>query len=235
MSGESFTFKQFVIRQDRCAMKVGTDGALLGAWACVEGSHAILDVGTGTGLLALMAAQRAPEATVTAIEIDSDAAVQAQENAAASPFASRINVLQGDVRTFTPTTSFNTILCNPPYFERALRCPDAARATARHDDTLTLDALTASAARLLSEEGTLSVVLPTERRTDMVMATATHGLFLSRETLVKTLPHKEPKRVLLTFARQAVPCHSDTLCIEETPGVYSSEFIAMMQNFYLKL
>lgn len=216
-------------------MKVGTDGTLLGAWAYVDGCRAILDMGTGTGLVALMAAQRAPEANVTAIEIDSDAATQAQENVAGSPFASRVSVLQGDVCTFEPMTLFDAILCNPPYFEHALRCPDRARTTARHDGTLSLDALAASSARLLTEEGSLSVVLPVERRTDMVMAAATHGLFLARETLVKTLPHKEPKRILMAFTRHASSCTSQTLCVEEMPGTYSQDFITLMQNFYLKM
>lgn len=216
-------------------MKVGTDGVLLGAWADVAGCRTLLDIGTGTGLLALMAAQRAPQALITALDIDSEAAAQAAENVAASPFAERICVQQGDVRDYCPDSPFDILLCNPPYFEHSLRCPDSARSTARHDDTLTLDTLAEVAARLLTEEGALSVVLPTERRTDMVVAAATHSLFLQRETQICTLPTKAPKRVLLTLARKASGCTPQQLCIEEHPGCYSKEFTALMHNFYLKM
>lgn len=216
-------------------MKVGTDGVLLGAWADVEGCRSLMDIGTGTGLVALMAAQRAPEAVVTALEIDGEAAVQAAENALASPFADRVCVLQSDVRGFQAEDSFDGLLCNPPYFERSLHCPDSARSTARHDDSLSLDALAEVADRLLSNDGVLSVVLPMERRTDMVVAAAMHSLFLTRETMVRTLPSKAPKRVLLAFARNASACSPQTLCIEVSPGTYSPDFIALVRNFYLKL
>lgn len=216
-------------------MKVGTDGVLLGAWADVVGCRSLLDVGTGTGLVALMAAQRAPEAHITALEIDTAAATQAAENVAASPFADRVCVLQGDVRGFQTKEPFDALLCNPPYFERSLHCPDSARSTARHGDSLSLDALAEVAARLLSDGGSLSVVLPAERRTDMVVAAATRSLFLTRETLVRTLPSKAPKRVLLAFARHASACSPQTLCIEVSPGTYSPDFIALVRNFYLKL
>ena len=235
MAGGDFTFKQFSIRQDRCAMKVGTDGVLLGAWADVEGCRTLLDAGTGTGLVALMAAQRAPEAAITAIDIDEAAVTQAAGNVTASPFAARITVRQGDMRTFDCRSPFDGILCNPPYFSRSLHCPDSARTTARHDDTLSLDALATAAARLLTPDGTLSVVLPTERSADMVMAAATQGLFLKRETKVYTLPTKQPKRVLMAFARHCPDCKSETLCIEDTPGTYSPAFIALMKDFYLKM
>ena len=235
MASDSFTFKQFTIRQDRCAMKVGTDGVLLGAWAAVEDCHSLLDIGTGTGLMALMAAQRAPKAHITAIEIEEEAAAQARENVATSPFARRIDVQQGDIRTWSTPIPFDAILCNPPYFEHALRCPNRTRSTARHDDTLTLEMLAAAAGRLLNDSGTLSVVLPTERRTDMVLAAATHSLFLTRETTVSTLPNKAPKRVLMAFARESFQCTPEKLCIEEVPGTYSAKYTALLRNFYLKL
>lgn len=121
MASQSFTFRQFAVHQDRCAMKVGTDGVLLGAWANVKGD--ILDIGTGTGLIALMTAQRSPSSKVTAIEIDPDAAVQATENVASSPFADRISVVQSSIQDYRPAMTFHTIVSNPPFFESSLKIP----------------------------------------------------------------------------------------------------------------
>ena len=150
-----------------------TDGAASGEWSLLQisrvateverSSTGILDVGTGTGLIALMAAQRNPEAHVVALDIDADAVRQAKENVNASPFAERITVVQGDFRTFSmeegESARFDVILCNPPYFERALRCPDEARTLARHNDTLPLEALAQNAATMLRDGGTLAVIL----------------------------------------------------------------------------
>jgi len=257
MSASHFTFKQFTIRQDHCAMKVGTDGALLGAWADVKSTSRqphkpthILDVGTGTGLIALMAAQRNPDARITAIDINPDAVRQARENVAASPFASRIDVRQADFRQAPVLRAgpaegpFDAILCNPPYFENALRSPDAARATARHDDVLTLDDLARGASSLLRPSGTLSVILPFDRRNDMVGACTAHHLRLVRETHVRTLPGKPPKRILLEFTttHPAIPENPEnpdfpapsTLTIESAPGLATPEFRALLKDFYLK-
>ena len=266
MSASHFTFKQFTIRQERCAMKVGTDGALLGAWADVMSTRRqphkpahILDVGTGTGLIALMAAQRNPDARILAIDIDPDAVRQAQENVGASPFARRIVVRQADFRESAllhdekDGALFNAILCNPPYFENALRSPDASRSTARHSDTLTLDDLALSASSLLRPSGTLSVILPFERRRDMTVACATRGLRLTRETHVRTLPDKPPKRVLLEFStthpdnpdNPEIPENPEnpefpefpvpsTLTIESFPGLPTLEFKALLKDFYIK-
>ena len=250
-----------------------TDGAASGEWSLLQLSRvateversstglnkstSILDVGTGTGLIALMAAQRNPEARVVALDIDADAVRQAKENVSASPFAERITVVQGDFRSFASEEGegmrFDAILCNPPYFERALRCPDKARTLARHDDTLSLEELARKAATLLREGGTLAVILPFERRGDMVTECATYGLSLKRETHVQTLPGKAPKRVLMEFGkgvsmegmggmgamgtmwkRGSVDERVDVLTIEEEAGVPTKEFRALLKDFYLK-
>ena len=133
MANGYFQFKQFTVRQQHCAMKVGTDGTLLGAWAKASaGPCRVLDVGTGTGLIALMMAQRYPEALAVAIDIDEKAVFQAQENVTASPFADRIQVLEADVQTFADSEKFDSIVCNPPFFEDSLVCPDPQRTEARH-------------------------------------------------------------------------------------------------------
>ena len=205
MSNSYFEFKRFTIRQERCAMKVGTDGTLLGAWAEIPlglGIPRILDLGTGTGLIALMMAQRYPEAEITGIDIDPEAVAQAQENVAASPFASRITIIQSDACDFE-AEPFDAIVVNPPYFVDALACPDDQRTTARHAVSLSYAALMDSAWRLLQDEGTLSVVIPADCRSQMESEARLRGFFLSRRCWVKTTPKKAPKRCL---ARTSPPC-----------------------------
>ena len=205
MSNEYFQFKQFTVRHERCAMKVGTDGVLLGAWAPVEGVGRILDVGTGTGLVALQLAQRTASARITAIEIDPDAAAQAGENVAASPWSDRIEVVCGDFATFRQIATFDTfatpslvakptvaeeegydlIVSNPPYFTEALQCPDPRRCTARHTATLDYALLFRRGAALLAPGGELALIFPAdaEPRCRQAAAPPAHGLFAPARTL----------------------------------------------------
>lgn len=229
-----FTFKQFEIRQDRCAMKVGTDGVLLGAWARVEHCRRILDIGTGTGLVALMAAQRSG-AEVLGIDLDADAVGQAGENVAASPWKDRVRVLEADVKEFSDTQLFDAILCNPPYFENSLKCPDAARTMARHTDTLTFDELAKSAARLLAPEGEFSVVIPYDRATDMTVSAACYGLFATRQTIVCPYEGAKPKRILMAFSRQGGMHTPETLYLQDVQRKPTPEYVALVKDFYLKM
>ena len=168
MSNDYFQFRQFTVRQSRCAMKVGTDGTLLGAWATVPPKPCrVLDIGTGTGLVALMLAQRFPQASVTALDIDSEAVLQARENVQSSPFADRIEVIQADAADFDAKEPFDVVVSNPPYFEQSLECPDQQRTLARHAASLTYTQLTRTAFRLLGDEGTFSVVIPVDCRSRM--------------------------------------------------------------------
>lgn len=200
---DSFTFKHFTIWQQHCAMKVGTDGTLLGAWASAPVSGKILDVGTGTGLIALMLAQRFPGAFVTGIDIDIAAVEQAAANAAASPFGPRISILHKDVALMEGT--FDAIVSNPPFFSQSLQCPDSRRTSARHDSTLTYRGLVFHSCRLLSDGGELSVIVPYDQRSRMDGEAALAGLFKSRECAVRTTPQKPPKRCLLAYRRHPVP------------------------------
>ena len=229
-----FTFKQFEIRQDRCAMKVGTDGVLLGAWARVEHCRRILDIGTGTGLVALMAAQRSG-AEVLGIDLDADAVGQAGENVAASPWKDRVRVMEADVKEFSDPQLFDAILCNPPYFENSLKCPDAARTMARHTDTLTFDELAKSTARLLAPEGEFSVVIPYDRATDMTVSAACYGLFATRQTIVCPYEGAKPKRILMAFSRQGGMRTPETLCLQDVQRKPTSEYVALVKDFYLKM
>ena len=199
MPNPYFAFKQFTIRHDRCAMKVGTDGVLLGAWTDIRHAHRILDIGTGTGLIALMLAQRCPEASITAIDIDSEAVNQALENIQNSPWKERVEAYLQDIRTYQPQTLFDTIVSNPPYFINSLKCPDNQRNTARHTDTLDMHALLYQASQLLTPDGHFSIVLPAEQTNELVEVAGRVGLYPSRHTAVITRPGLAPKRSLKRF------------------------------------
>ena len=237
----AFTFKQFAICQDRCAMKVGTDGVLLGAWARVEHCRHILDMGTGTGLVALMAAQRS-DAHIVAIDLDADAVAQATENVAASPWANRIQILEADARelvnsqfSILNSQFFDALLCNPPFFENSLKCPDSARTMARHTDTLSFDELARSAARLLTPDGELSVVIPYDRAHDMTVSCACHGLFATRQTIVVPVEGGKPKRILMAFSRSGAAHSVETLCMQDAQRHYTPAYIHLVEDFYLKM
>ena len=244
MSNSYFQFKRFVVRQERCAMKVGTDGTLLGAWA--RGGQRVLDIGTGTGLIALMMAQRCPEALVTAVDIDADAVRQARENVAESPFAERITVVEGDINTLALPNSgnhishlspliylFDAIVCNPPYFNDSLTCPDEQRTTARHTTTLTYRELMAAVARLLSADGEFSVVIPCDCKARLEAEAALAGLSKTRECSVRTTPRKTPRRFLLAFRKHPVAVETTEGVLETEPGQRSDWYHALTNDFYL--
>ena len=200
MSNDYFRFKHFCIRHDRCAMKVGTDGVLLGAWGCVEGKR-ILDIGTGTGLIALMAAQRNPEAEVLGIDIDEAAVLQAKENIADSPFRERVGCVLLDVMALRPTKQFDAILCNPPFFTEDTMPDDKQRALARNSKNLPFAQLIKKVASLLSEKGRFSVVIPNSHMQEFIGLCLANNLYLERRCIVRTKSNKPPRRALLTFTR----------------------------------
>lgn len=231
MSNNYFIFKQFTIRHDRCAMKVGTDGTLLGAWAEVPSSvphPSILDIGTGTGLIALMMAQRFPQSVVKAIDIDREAVAQAQENIATSPFADRIKTANIAIQDFRDST-FDAIVCNPPFFTEALTCPDERRTAARHTSSLTYEELMIAAGRTLSDCGEISVIIPTDCMDSMNSAAAIVGLHPKRICYVKTTERKPAKRVLLAYSRQ----HPGRDIETRTMIIGDDEYKRLTDDFYL--
>lgn len=234
----SFSFKRFHIDDSRSAMKVGTDGVLLGAWADARGARDILDIGCGCGLVALMMAQRNPAARVTGIEIAPGAAADARENAARSPFAARVETVEGDaLRHDFGGRRFGCIVSNPPFHEEELLPPAAERAAARHTDGggLTFAALLRVAAALLHESGEarFSVVLPTAAEARFTALAGCHGLYATRRTLVVTRPAKPAKRVLLELGRTPLPHPADTLVLAGGDGRRSPQYSALCRDFYL--
>ena len=204
-------------------MKVGTDGVLLGAWA--NGGQRILDAGTGTGVIAMMLAQRYPEARVTAIDIDEGAVRQAQQNVTKSPFAAQVTVLQETLQEHQG--EYDAIVRNPPFFIDPLAAPDEQRNMARHTATLTYAELMQAAYRLLSDEGELSVVVPFDYRQRMEDEAIFVGFFPSRVCAVKTTERKPAKRYLLAFRKHPCPCEKEQLTIG------SEDYQALTSAFYL--
>ncbi len=235
MSNPFFSFKKFTVYHDRCAMKVGTDGVLLGAWTDITHSKRILDIGTGTGLIALMLAQRSETVHITAIDIDQEAVIQASENTNASPWNKRIEVSKKDICAFTSDILFDTIVSNPPYFTNSLKCSDIQRNTARHTDTLSAYSLLAKVAELLTSKGRFSVIIPSEQTEEFIQIAEGQGLYPSRLTQIITRPGLSPKRSLMEFRKTAQNIQSDELTIELERHVYSEEYIALTKDFYLKM
>ena len=196
-----FRFKQFAVRQDRCPMKVGTDGVLLGAWAPVLPSdRRVLDIGTGTGLIALMMAQRMPQARIAGVDIDDVS--QARENADASPWGARLEFHRCPVQEFAAGGAFDLIVSNPPYFVGSLTCPDAGRTAARHAVHLPFEALRDAVLRLLAPGGRFALILPSSEA-ERFLAVCRDALTLVHRTDVRTTPCREAKRALLCLTRPA--------------------------------
>ena len=236
MRGKGFTFKQFHIDHSRCAMKVGTDGTLLGAWAALQSSANILDIGTGTGLIAIMAAQRSPSAQITAIDIDKDCVAQARNNASASPWAERIEVVHSALQEFQPQHKFDHIVSNPPYFIDSQLPPDAARSTARHTATLPFDELVRGVVRLLADDGAFSLILPPTEM-ERFRSAARGILFTTRECHVWSTPDSGVRRIMAELRTEppAEPPVAEKIIIEAYGRHgYSEEYRRLTQDFYLK-
>ena len=232
MSNDYFRFKQFCIHHDRCAMKVGTDGVLLGAWGCIEGKR-ILDIGTGTGVIALMAAQRNPVAEVLGIDVDEAAILQAKENVAGSPFCSRVECILQDVLTFEPEMSFDAILCNPPFFTEDTLPDDKSRALARNSKSLPFPLLVKKVASLLAENGKFSVIIPSDSVQEFVGLCLNENLHLERRCIVRTKANKPPRRAMLTFSQKASITEDKEMCLLADDGTRSEAYKTQTNDFYL--
>ncbi|MBR5396188.1 MAG: methyltransferase [Bacteroidaceae bacterium] len=233
MSNTFFQFKYFCIHHDRCAMKVGTDGVLLGAWGNVEGKR-ILDIGTGTGLIALMAAQRNPQAMVLGIDIDEEAVLQAQENISESPFVDRVKCVSQNILTFSPQEPFDAILCNPPFFTEDTLPNTFVRSIARNSSSLPFPQLIKKITALLSKGGMFSVIIPSGLMQEFVSLCLVEGLYLNRRCMVRTKANKPPKRVMLTFSDETYNVTEESeICLTDDKGKRSQEYNDLTESFYL--
>ena len=251
MGSPNFRFKQFTVWHDRCAMKVGTDGVLLGAWSPLpeEGEHSkaailnalkgcsngskVLDVGTGSGLIALMLAQRIEGAQITAFDIDSGAVEQAKYNFSQSPWSDRLRCQQTALQDLKGEAIFDLIVSNPPYFQDSLKNPDSKRAMARHTDSLSYNELLAHSARLLTDNGILALVLPIEAEQQIIALAKTHRLYPTHITHVYPKPGKAAKRLLIALSPITSNISYCTLTLESENAPRSEEYKELTKEFYL--
>ncbi|MFV0590476.1 MAG: tRNA1(Val) (adenine(37)-N6)-methyltransferase [Draconibacterium sp.] len=230
-----FQFKQFKIIQEKSAMKVGVDGVLLGAWVKINSTSRILDVGTGTGLIALMLAQRS-EAQVTAIEIEENAFREAVANVDASLWQNRIKVYHTSLQQFAKSEvpKFDLIVSNPPFFNRATPAAFAERTIARHNDLLPFSELLKSSAGLLSENGRIALILPLEALSEIQHWAEINELRLYRKTSIIPKTGKKENRVMLELGKKETAFSEDCLTIYNSDGSFTEEYMLLTKNFYLK-
>jgi tRNA1Val (adenine37-N6)-methyltransferase len=227
-----FHFKHFVIHHDRCAMKVGTDGLLLGAWVNVGNHKSVIDIGAGSGLISMMLAQRSPNANVLGIEIDEQAHSQAQENVEKSIFNRQIQLIHNSILNADIPKGPHLVVTNPPFFIGGVKSDDVKRKTARHEDLLPLNSLLFKATSLIDYEGVFALIWPFDRRDELLKEAERVGLFLKRETVVFTAQHKHPSRVLAEFSLAAQTPDVDQIVIQEN-GKYTEMYRQLLKDFYL--
>lgn len=234
MSNPYFRFKQFTVFQDRCAMKVGTDGVLLGAWCGLEGVASVLDIGTGTGLIALMAAQRS-SAEVVGVELDTEAAAQAVENVVRSPWRNRVSIVCSAIQAYASSSGrrFDRVVSNPPYFVASQKSPVAGRSMARHADVLPYDELVSAVLALMAPEGRFSVIIPTLDYPRLEGIALEKGLHCVRRTDVHSTPMSPSKRVLAEFSFLERACVCDRLVLEREDHTRSEAYSHLTSEFYL--
>ena len=239
----TFTFKQFQVNQDRCAMKIGTDGVLLGAWTpLINNPFNVLDIGAGTGILSLMLAQRSNAAPnnvgiIDAIEIDEDAYEQCVENFEASPWGDKLFCFHAGLDEFVdePEDEYDLIISNPPFYTDDYKSDNSSRDLARFEDALPFEELIEAAALLLSDNGIFSVIIPYKEEERFVAMCKILDLFPLKITRVKGTPTSEIKRSLLAFCRMEQTPLIDELIIEISRHNYTPEYIELMKEFYLKM
>ena len=233
MGKQEFIFKQFKINQDKCAMKIGTDSVLLGAWANIPSKGNFLDIGTGTGVLALMMAQRS-EGRIKAVEIDKNASDQAYINFKQSKWSSKLSVINADIENFNPDIKFDYIICNPPFFSSPNSDIIKNRLIARHDNELSIEKLLACVTRLLSEYGKFGFILPITQAENLISNANIHGLYCTKKSFVKPTPQKDAHRIMAELQKTKSDCSCETIIIEESGRhQYSQKYIALTKEFYL--
>jgi tRNA1Val (adenine37-N6)-methyltransferase len=234
MPNSYFRFKQFTVQQDKSAMKVCTDSCILGAWSArhLRGAKRILDVGSGTGLLSLMLAQKSGS-RIDSIELDPESTAQALENIVASPWSARIRLLQGNVLHYPLPSDYDFIISNPPFFESDLRSPVEKKNKAKHNETLTLDELIVVFRNHLKIAGTFSILLPWHRTDYFENLATANGFFLWEKLTVRQSPVHQPFRSICLFGFQNPETKdSKDLIIKNENGKYTSEFVDLMSDYY---
>lgn len=236
MSNNYFQFKRFIVRQDKSSMKVGTDGCLLGAWSPLNHPEKILDVGSGTGLVSLMIAQRMTDGIsdfhIDAIDIDQSSFEQSLENFNNSLWGNCISAIHADFLTYE-TNNYDLIICNPPFYKNALASPDASRNLARNESVLPFDSLVSKVAKCMNPEGMFVVIFPYEYYNSFRMMAEGSGLYPCKVLFVYPTPNKSCKRVVVAFSRLCPDIVSEETIVIQNEGSYTEEYKDLMKDFYL--
>lgn len=236
MANTYFRFKQFTIYQDRCAMKLSTDAVILGALASHHAPHKILDIGTGTGAIALMAAQKYPEAAIHAVEIDHEAACQAKQNFRASKWKENLFIFRDTFQRFSQSQlgKYDLIISNPPYFPNHIKSTDAKRNMAIHSDDLPFDDLLMGASTLLSNEGRFFVILPPRQMQEFKSIADKKSLYLQAVTTVYDNPKAKALREVCVFAKAPHPSlKTEVLYIKSISGEFSHQYRELLKDYML--
>jgi tRNA1Val (adenine37-N6)-methyltransferase len=234
MANNYFSFEKFTVDQGKSSFKVGTDGVLMGACADVNGARNILDIGSGTGLITLMLAQRS-NAEITAIEPDYESYLPTCENVNKSPWKERINVINTDLQGLADRVNFDLIVTNPPFFSDSLRNPDIRKSAARHTDSLTAKDILEGTIRLIGDEGILNLILPYVEGNIFIAEAHKYGLYCNNILKIRPLPTSGIKRLILKFSKIRKEPVESFLTIEHgRRHEYTEEYMNLMKEFYLK-
>lgn len=235
-SGTHFHFKQFTIGHDRSTMKVGTDGVLLGAWVDPLNAATVLDIGTGSGVIALMLAQRtSPQTIIHGVEVEAQDADQASQNVLLSPWPQKVTIFQTAIQDFDPGNLYDLIVSNPPYFNNSQEPPDLRRVQARHTILLTYHDLLTAVTRLLKPGGRFSVILPYTEGIGFIGLAASFHLHCIQQWSFRTRKEKPIERWLLTFSYVARPADHGEILLYNEGDQWSEDYIRLTREFYLKL
>lgn len=230
-----FKFKQFEINQNKTAMKVGTDGVLLGAWTNIqEHAKSALDIGTGTGIIALMLAQRS-KAYITAIEIEENAFSQAIDNVENSKWNDRINIIHCSLQNFKPKDKYDVIVSNPPFFHKSMKSNNTAKNIARHSDSLNFDSLIKFTSLYLSKNGNASFIIPYDSKTNFISIAEKYFLYPKKTCVIKGNEKANAKRILIELTHHNSYVEENSMIIELKRHVYTEEYINLTKDFYLKM
>ena len=236
MSETSFHFKEFIIHHDKCAMKVSTDAVLLGSWVKAENASSVLDIGTGSGVIALMIAQKC-NAHIDAIDVDENAFQQAHENFMISPWNNRLKSKHRSLQEFSieHPSLYDLIVTNPPYFHHASRPFTESRLNARHGDLLTFDELLNGVKKLLKPDGRFFVILPCKEGMEFLDKAQRKELFCNHILRIKTKADKNEKRLIMEFSFNFKGISEEEIIIQEEDGSFTQEYIDLTRDYYLQL
>ena len=231
--GNIFEFKQFSVNQEGCAMRINTDGVLLGAMTDHSNVSSVLDIGTGTGVIALMMAQKFPNAHVYAVEIDKQASERAKENFENSNFSDRLTIINSDIFQWKNDMRFDLIVSNPPFYINSLHNPDQRRKVAKHTDVEFFQGMFKFAADQLEQHGSLQIIVPVELLDKLIEEGKSNGLHLQKQIDIQSFADSQPFRSILSFGRENLKLVQDNFIIYKERSQHSDSYKHILKPYFL--